>query len=56
MKKHVVCSYGYKLICVDDEFSKPFKSHLRIHAVNNFIILMVWSKKEILYWYYEKTL
>ena len=27
MKKHVVCSYGYKLICVDDEFSKPFKSH-----------------------------
>ena len=23
--KHVACSYGYKLVCVDDKFSKPFK-------------------------------
>ena len=22
------CSYGYKLVCVDDKFSKPFKSYL----------------------------
>ena len=22
---HVACSYGYKLVCVDDKFSKPFK-------------------------------
>ena len=21
-KKHVACSYGYKLVCVDDKFSK----------------------------------
>ena len=21
----VACSYGYKLVCVDDKFSKPFK-------------------------------
>ena len=24
-QKHVACSYGYKLVCVDDQFSKPFK-------------------------------
>ena len=26
--KHVACSYGYKLVCVDDKFGKPFKSYL----------------------------
>ena len=26
-KKHVACSYGYKLVCVDDKFSKPFKTY-----------------------------
>ena len=25
-QKHVDCSYGYKLMCADDKFSKPFKS------------------------------
>ena len=24
--KHVSCSYGYKLIYIDDKFSKPFRS------------------------------
>ena len=24
--KHVACSYGYELVCVGDNFSKPFKS------------------------------
>ena len=24
-QKHIACSYGYKLVCVDDKFSKPFK-------------------------------
>ena len=28
--KHVACSYGYKLVCVYDKFSKPFKSHLAV--------------------------
>ena len=27
-QKHVACSYIYKLICVDDNFIKPFKSSL----------------------------
>ena len=26
-KKLVPCSYGYKLVCVDDKFSRPFKSY-----------------------------
>ena len=25
-QKHVVCSYAYKLVCVDDKFSKTVKS------------------------------
>ena len=24
-QKHIACSYGYKLVCADDKFSKPFK-------------------------------
>ena len=23
-QKHIACSYGYDLVCVDDKFSKPF--------------------------------
>ena len=26
-QKHVACSYGYKLVFVDDKFSKPFESY-----------------------------
>ena len=35
--KHVACSYGYKLVCVDDKFSKTFKSYLGEDVVYNFI-------------------
>ena len=37
-QKHVACSYGYKLVCVDDSFSKPFKSYLGEDVVYNFMI------------------
>ena len=40
-QKHVACSYGYKLVCVDDKFSKPFKSYLCEDAVYNFISSMI---------------
>ena len=30
-------SFGYKLVCVDDQFSKPFKPYLGQHAVYRFI-------------------
>ena len=32
-QKHVACGYGYKLVCVDDKFRKPFKSYLGEDAV-----------------------
>ena len=31
------CSYGYKIVCVDDKFSKPFKTYFGEDAVSNFI-------------------
>ena len=34
-QKHIACSYGYKLVCVDDRFSKPFKTYLGKEAVYN---------------------
>ena len=34
---HVDCSFGYKLVCVDGQFSKPFKSYLGQEAAQNLI-------------------
>ena len=36
-QKYVACSYGYKLVYVDDKFSKPFKVYLDDDAVYSFI-------------------
>ena len=44
-KKHVPWSYGYKLVCVDDKFSKYFKSYLGGDAVFNFINNMIEESK-----------
>ena len=44
-QKNVACSYSYKLVCVDDKFSKPFKSHLREDAVYNFTSSMIEESK-----------
>ena len=44
-QKHIACSYGYKLICVDDEFSKPFKSYLGEDAIYNFISSLIEESK-----------
>ena len=33
--------YGYKLVCIDDRFSKPFKTYLDEDAVYNFINSMI---------------
>ena len=43
-QKHVACSYGYKLVCVDDEFIKPFKSYLGKDVVYNSISSMIEEK------------
>ena len=40
-QKHVACSHDYKLLCVDDKFSKPFKLYLDENGVYNFINSMI---------------
>ena len=35
-QKHIACSYGYKCVCDDDKFSKPFKTYLGRDAVYNY--------------------
>ena len=37
----VTCSYGYKLVCIDDKSSKPFKSHSDEYDVYNCISSMI---------------
>ena len=40
-QKHVACSYGYKLVCVDSKISKSFNSYLGEDVVCNFNNSMV---------------
>ena len=44
-RKHMACSYGYKLVCVNYKFSKPFKAYLGGIAVFNFINSMIKESK-----------
>ena len=44
-QKHVVCSYGYKLVSVDDKFSKPVSFYLAKDAVYSFINSMTDGSK-----------
>ena len=44
-QKHVSCSCGYKLVHVDVDVSKTFKSYLGEDVVYNFIISMVEESK-----------
>ena len=44
-QKHIACSYGYKLVCVDDKFSKSFKTYLGKDVVYNFISSMIEESK-----------
>ena len=39
-QKYVACSYGYKLVCLDDKFSKPFKPYIGEDTVFNFIKIL----------------
>ena len=38
---HVACSYAYKLVCDNDNFSNPFMPYLREDAFFNFINSMI---------------
>ena len=44
-EKHIGCSYDYKLVCVDDKFSKPFKTYLGENSVYNFINNLIEESK-----------
>ena len=44
-QKHTACSYGYKLVCVDDKFSKHFKTYLGKASVYIFIDSMIEESK-----------
>ena len=44
-QKHVACSYGYKLVCVDGKFSKPFKTYWGKDTVYNLINNMIEESK-----------
>ena len=44
-QKHIACSYGYKLVYVDDNFSKSFKTYLGKDAIKNDINNMIKGSK-----------
>ena len=44
-QKHIACSHGYKLVCLDDKFSKPFKTYLGEDHAYNFINNMIKESK-----------
>ena len=44
-QKHVACSYGYELVCVDNKFNTSFKSYLREDVVYQFINGMIAESK-----------
>ena len=44
-QKNIACSHGCKLVCVDDKFSKLFKSYLGKDAVYSFISSMIEESK-----------
>ena len=44
-QKHIAYSCGYKLVCVDNKFSKPFIIYLGKNAIYNFISSMIKESK-----------
>ena len=44
-QKHIACTDGYKLICADDKFSKPFTIYLSKDAAKNFINSVIKESK-----------
>ena len=40
-QKHVACSYGYRFVCVNDKFSKLFKSYIGENVIYNFVSSMM---------------
>ena len=39
-QNHITCSYGYKLICIHKQNSKPYKSYFGEDPINKFSVDM----------------
>ena len=44
-QKHIAGTYGYKLVCFDHKFSKPFETYLGEDSIYNFIYSMIKESK-----------
>ena len=44
-QRHIVWRCGYKLVCIDDKFSRHFKSYLGEDNVYNFVDSMIKESK-----------
>ena len=55
-QKHIACSYRYKLVCLDDKFSKPFKTYLGKDAFINSMIEESKYCNEVMRKYFNKEL
>ena len=44
-QNHVGCSFRYKLLCVVNQFSQPFKSYLGQGSLHKFIINIIKDSK-----------
>ena len=44
-KDHIVCSYSYKLVCVDDQYSKLDRSYFGEDAIDKFLNDMIKESK-----------
>ena len=44
-QEYVACSYGCKLVCVDERLSKPFKTYLCVDFVYNFVNSIIKESK-----------
>ena len=40
-QEHIACSYGYKVVCNDDRFSKPVQIYQGENEVYRFIVKML---------------
>ena len=58
-QKHIACSYGNRLVCFDNQFSKSFKTYLGQDVVYNFINSMIKENKycsDVIKKYFNKEL
>ena len=44
-QKHIAGTYGYKLVCLDHKFSKPFETYLGEDSIYYFIYSMIKESK-----------